>query len=119
MVVIEGLLKALFAIVIFNPVGWICVAIAFWCCDYQTSTALSAAFFGTTLTAYTMWSLYGKKEVNVIYLVPVAIVVMSYTGFSVVILNGVFISIGINAAFQLARREQWFKSSPKYSEPRW
>lgn len=119
MFILEGLLKTFFALVIFNPVGWLCIAISFWWCDYPTMTALSAAFFGTATTAYTMWTLCGKKEVNVIYLVPLAIVLMGYTGFSVVILNGIFISIGLNAVIQLARREQWFKRSPRFSESRW
>lgn len=118
MFILEGFLKTLFALIVFNPVGWLCIIVAFWC-DYQLSTSISAAFFGLATTAYTMWSLHGKRGLNVIYLVPVAIVLLSYTGFSVVILNGIFISIGLNAVFQLARREGWFKRASTPTEPRW
>ncbi len=120
MLVLEGILYTLLGILVFNPVGWLCVAVAFWC-PYQLSTALSAAFCGAATTAYMMWSLYGKKQVNLVWLIPVAITLVSYADLHITVLNGVFLTAGLAATVQFARREGLFAvwRPPVSREPRW
>jgi len=118
MFVIEGLLRLCFAVFVFNPVGWLCIAVAFWF-NTESSIEYSAALCGAATTAYGMWSLVGSRTVNVIWLVPPAIALLSCSGISVAVLNGIFLTVGANALFQLARRERWFRRSSDLAEPRW
>lgn len=102
-----------------NPIAWVCVPVVVWGVDFTLFTALNAVFCGSAVSAYFMWAHVKEKTAIFALFVPFAIYALPHVGLSNVVMNGIFLTVGINAVYQLGKLERWFDYDPTVGETRW
>jgi hypothetical protein len=112
-------LRTFIALFGFNPIAWVCVPVVVWGCDFPLLTALNAVFCGSAVSAYFMWVYLESNTALVAFAAPVVIYALSHLGISPIVLNGIFLTVGINAAYQLGKLERWFTYDPALGDARW
>lgn len=117
--VTQASLRTFIALFGFNPVAWVCVPIVVWGCDFPLLTAFNAVFCGSAVSAYFMWVYLKDNTALVALLAPIIIYALSFLGLSDLVLNGIFLTVGINATYQLGKLERWFTNDPALSDARW